>query len=160
MNTRTVKGVEYKLKGTPIEVGKILSFQAKDKNGNDFSLKSIEGKKVISVFPALNTRVCDAQTLQITQWSREYRNISFISITNDPVDVIVNWCAAHGIDNINIVSDREYNEFANATNLYIEGWDKLARGFMILDEDNRIIAQSFKVEQSEDPDYDLVKSVL
>ncbi len=160
MKKVTVKGTEYNLKGNPIAVGQKLSFKAKDKANKDFNLSDVKGKKVISAFPALNTRVCDAQTLQITSWSREYKNVQFVSITNDPVEVIRDWCAAHGIDNIMILSDREYKEYANLTNLYVEGWDKLARGFMILDEEDTIQAMSFKDEESADPDYDLVKNFL
>lgn len=67
MNKVTVKGVEHKLNGTSIATNEVLTFKAKDQNNNDFFLGDISGGKVISVFPALNTRVCDAQTLKIAQ---------------------------------------------------------------------------------------------
>lgn len=153
-------GISFKLSGESIKNSERLSFKAKDKEGKDFNLEDVKGKKVISLFPALNTKVCDAQTLKIVQWSREHKDISFISVTNDPVEVIKDWCAAHNIDNVFIVSDKEYKEFARATNLYVKKINKLARGFIILDENNIIIDQSFKADLSEEPGFEMVEKYL
>ena len=115
--------------------------------------------KVISVFPDINTRVCDAQTQAIAKMANEHKAVNFISVTTDPVDVINEWCAAKELKNVDIWSD-SFGEFGDKTNTLIPKIKKLARGFIILNKENVIVDMSFKKELSDDPDYELLNKYL
>lgn len=160
MNKITVKGLPFKLTGEVILVGQKLEFTAVDMEGQDFDTSDIKGIKVISIFPALNTKVCDLQTARIGGWANSHKEVEFISVTMDDTDVIKEWCIAHEFSNITILSDKKYKHFAELTNLYIPKLHKLARGFIILDNENKIIDLSFRHELSEEPDYALVEKYL
>ena len=52
--------------------------------------------------------------------------------------VITDLCASKNLDNSRILSDGKYKYFATKTNIYIKKMNKLARSFIILDENNII----------------------
>ncbi|MCP4336879.1 MAG: redoxin domain-containing protein [Mycoplasma sp.] len=155
-----IKKIPFKLNGTIIEKNTKLEFKAKDKDDKDFFITDIKGKKVISLFPDINTRICDAQTKQIAQMANKYKDITFISISTDSVEIQKKWCAANGLENIIIISDKEYKDFAIKTNTLINKIKKLVRGFILLDENNIIQGISINKEVSSDPDYDVLNTWL
>lgn len=159
MNKLLIKGQEYKLAGDIINKGMILDFKAVNRENQDVRLADIKGIKVISVFPDINTRVCDMQTLKIAQLSQQAKHINFISISMDAVEVINTWCVAKG-QNVDIWSDLKYKEFASKTNALIPALNKLARGFIVLNEQNEIIDIDFVKELSEMPNFELLNKYL
>jgi len=62
MNKVTIKKVPFKLNGDIIGKGEVLDFKALDRNNKEVSFSDIKGKVIMSTFPDINTRVCDAQT--------------------------------------------------------------------------------------------------
>lgn len=159
MNKLLIKGQEFKLAGDIINKGMILDFKAVDRENKDVSIAEVKGIKVISVFPDINTRVCDMQTLKIAQLSQQAKHINFISISLDSVDVINTWCVAKG-QNVDIWSDLKYKDFANKTNTLIPAINKLARGFIVLDDANKIIDIDFVNELSEMPNFELLNKYI
>ena len=153
MNKITLKRIPFKLKGDVVETGNTLSFSAINRKGKEVSIDKVKGIKVISVFPDINTKVCDAQTRKIGQLTSKYKTIKFISITTDGVDVINDWCLANNVENVDIWSDLKLGEFGDATNMHIKKLKKLARGFIILDDSNKIFNISVKKELNSAPDY-------
>ena len=158
MNKVTIKRLPFKLNGEIIEKGSNINFTALDASGNRVSLNDIKGKVIISAFPDINTSVCDAQTQKIISLAKKHKDITFLSITTDSTEVINKWCAANEIDNITIVTD-DKREFANVTNTLITKIDKLARGFIVV-EDNKVIEISYKKEIATDPDYSLLDKYI
>ena len=156
MNKVTIKKIPFKLSGETIEKNNKLVFKAEGKDHEDFYIEDIKGMKVISLFPDINTRVCDFQTQEIAKLASQHKDITFISISTDSVEVQKEWCAAKGLENIMIVSDAKYKEFQTKTNAYITKIKKLSRGFILLDEDNIIKEVFFNKEISKDPDYSLL----
>lgn len=153
-----IKGEIFNLSGESIALESQLSFKAKDINNEDFNLSNIDGPKIISIFPDINTRICDLQTIEVSKMAYENPSINFLSITIDDVNVIKEWCSAKGISNLQIVSDKEYGEFAKATNLLIVEKNKLARGFILLDSDNVIKDIVLNEEISALPDFNRVNA--
>lgn len=159
MNKVTIKGEVHNLKGELITKGKELIFKAKDVTNMVVDSSNFVGYKIISAFPDINTRICDLQTLQISEWAGKWTNVLFISITMDDIDVINKWCAAKGVDNIEIWSDKEFRDFGNKTNSIIPSIDKLARGFIVMKE-NTIMDIYYKDEVSEMPDFDSIEKII
>ncbi|MCK5946077.1 MAG: redoxin family protein [Mycoplasmataceae bacterium] len=160
MNKITIKKIPFKLKGDIIEKGNTLSFKAINRENKEVSIDTIKGIKVISVFPDINTSVCDEQTRKIGQLASKHKDVKFISVTTDDVETVNKWCLANDIDNVDIWTDSKYGEFGNVTNMLITKIKKLARGFIILDENNKIIDVSAKVELAVAPDYTSVEKLL
>lgn len=158
MNKVKIKGIPFRLIGSSIKIGEKLVFSAKDINNNVFDVATIKGKKILSVFPDINTKVCDLQTYEISRIAHEYPQVPFISITMDSVETIKQWCHAKDVSNITILSDKELHDFADKTNLLLKMISKLARGFILLDENNIITDMAFKEELSHEPDFEKLKS--
>ncbi len=156
MNKVTMRGNHYNLNGDVIKLNSLLEFKAKDKNNKDWFIKDIKGIKVISLFPDINTHICDGQTKQIAQMAEQYKDITFISVSTDLPEVQQKWCAANGLKNVLIVSDQEYKDFADKTKTYIAERDQLIRGFILLDDDNVIKGISISDQVSTEPDYELL----
>ena len=152
MNKVTLHNEPFELSGMTIEKNTKLSFKAEDKNGI-WNIEDIKGKKVISLFPDINTGICDIQTQEIAKLAQQHKDITFISISTDSVEIQKEWCAAKGLENILIVSDDKYKEFQTKTNAYVPKINKLIRGFILLDEENVIQEISLNNELVEDPDY-------
>ena len=144
---------EFSLSGETITTENKLEFKGIDGTGAEFNSTSLKGRKVISIFPDINTSICDEQTVKIAQLAKENKDIEFISITMDGPDVIKEWCAGKGIDNSRIVSDSKYKDFATKTNIHITEIDKLGRGFILLDENNIITDILLNDEVAENPDF-------
>ena len=153
MKKVTVFKVRFSLSGETITVGQKLEFKGIDGTGVEFDSTSLKGRKVISIFPDINTSICDMQTIKIAKLAKENQDIEFVSITMDGPEVIKDWCAGKGIDNSRIVSDSKYKEFATKTNVYITKIDKLGRGFILLDENNMITNVLLNDEIAANPDF-------
>ncbi len=157
MNKVSVKGVPFRLIGEAVKIGDTVDFRAKDIDNKIFDIREISGKKIISIFPDINTKVCDMQTHEISKIASENPKVNIISISTDPVDVIKEWCSAKGINNLRIVSDKEMKEFSKSTKLLMKLPHKLARGFLFLDEDNQVIDLAFNEDISKAPDFEKVQ---
>ena len=155
MNKIKIHNKEYALLGDVIKSGSTLDFVATNKENKLVSIDTYKGKKVISVFPDINTSVCDEQTQTILAMASNNPDVQFISLTSDPVDVIAEWCASKGVENIDILSDTE-GSFGKATNLLITEINKLTRAFIVLDDENKITAISVSEEVAENPDYSII----
>lgn len=160
MNKVTIKKIGFKLIGETIEKNNHLSFKAIDRNDKIVSIDDFKGIKIISLFPDIQTRVCDVQTRKIAKYAKENPKINFISITMDTVSKINKWCLASGVENIHIWSDWKLREFSSKTNAIIRKINKLARGFIILDDKNKIIEVSLNSEIAQEPDYSVLEKYL
>ncbi len=76
--------IPFKLKGPIIKRGAKLSFKAEDQSGL-WDIQDIKGKKVISLFPSINTKICDNQTQTIARIAQQHKDITFISISTDSI---------------------------------------------------------------------------
>lgn len=152
MNKITIQKEVFELNGEIVKEGRKLDFSAINRAGQKVDFKDLKGSVVISVFPDINTGICDAQTQAIAKLAQKHTNIQFISLTTDDVETINSWCVAKHIENVDIWSDKEQKEFGEVTSTLIKKINKLARGFIIT-KDQIITGISFKEEIAEDPDY-------
>ena len=153
-----IKGIPFKLNGELIEKGSELSFKVVDRENKDFVFGLQKGITIISVFPDINTRICDKQTQWIAKIAPLNKEINFISVTKDSVEVINEWCLAKELENVDIYSD-VYGEFGEATHTLIKRINKLTRGFVVL-KDKKIIDISFKKEVADEPNYEMLNKYL
>lgn len=160
MNKTRILLAKFKFKGQIIKVGNKLQFKAQNTNGTIFDISKVKGNKIISIFPALNTKICDKQTMTIARLSKEYPKTNIISISLDSPEVQKKWCLAHNEKNIRIVSDKKLMDFSNKTNLYIPKLKTLGRGIIILDKDNVVIKTLINKDMVKQPNFEEIKEFL
>lgn len=160
MNNFKSHGNEINLEGSLIKVGDTLSFSATKTDFSNFDFSGVSGKKVISVFPSINTSVCDEQTREIVDLAQKHKDVTFISISLDLPTTQSAWCSANGIDNIIIVSDYKKREFGKKTGLLIEEIKLLYRAIITLDENNVVTSLIFDNELTNMPDFSKLKAQL
>lgn len=134
--------------------------QAKDFNlvAVDLSMKSLkdyEGKiKVIAIYPSIDTGVCAAQNRKMNAIFNEKDNVVVLSVSRDLPFAQKRFCAAEGLDNVVTLSDYREAEFGRAYGVLIDELRLLARGTVILDENNVVRYVELVPEITTEPDYD------
>ncbi len=145
---------------TTVKVGATFIFKGQLIDNKNFSSDEIKAWKLISFFPKLNTEFCDVQTLRMLEWSKKYPHVKFISLSMDKPDVAKKWCQAHSVNNLFFVSDYQSKDFANQTDFHLDNKSILKRGFMLLDEHNKIRVLTVNKILRQMPDYDLIEQNL
>src|SRR5471030_1975722 len=104
----TFKGNPVTLLGPALKVGdKAPDFQVVDTALNQVSLAGFRGKtKIICAVPSLDTPVCDSETRRFNQESAGVgENVVVLTISLDLPFAQKRWCAAAGIDRVQVLSD-------------------------------------------------------
>lgn len=156
----TFKSMPVTLFKEPIQVGETLDFSATNPDFSEFKLFKNDKVKVISLFPSIDTSVCDLQTRKIGELASKFSNVEFISISLDLPPAIKKWCHANSLENLVIVSDYKEREFGKKTGLLINELKLLARGLIILDENNIVKYVDICSEVADMPNFDKLESLL
>lgn len=153
-NTITLKGKTLIVQGNIPKTGeKAPNFSLLDLNDNQVSLSDFTGKKVlISVFPDINTRVCDLQTVHFFKIADTLENTVILNISNNTKEEFKEWCAVKNVDAI-MLSDQD-KTFAETYGLWIPEMEKLARSIFVVDEEGTLVYKELVPEVSSEPDYD------
>lgn len=147
-------GKKMALAGKLPEVGESLpKFKLFDQQNNKVKTANLIGQvALISVVPDLDTPVCTIQTRKFTQQADHYPAAKFYTVSNNSVAEQTGWCAAEGVQNVDLLSDEELS-FGYETGLYVPNAGNLARSIWIIDETGEIVYRQVVIEQSEEPDY-------
>ncbi len=141
--TRTVKfkGAPLTLTGKIARVGKrapdfkLISQDLKEVNLADFTGKV----KVINFFPSLDTPVCD---LQVKEFNKKAAGLSsevaVIGISKDLPFAQARFCSAHEIKQEVVLSDYRFSSFGLNYGVLIKELNLLARGALIIDQQDCI----------------------
>lgn len=139
--------------GTPLQTGsKIPSFHLYNRDGEKIESDALKsGKVLISIYPDINTSVCDLQTRTLFEKANKLGNVKVINVSNNSIEELNDWCASAGLD-VEMYSDKDLS-FAKAMNLYIPEIDHLARSLYIL-EDGIITYHEIVADLATEPDYE------
>ena len=150
----TVKGNPMTVEGQLPAVGDVVStFSLKDITGETVSDATLKGQvTILSVFPDINTSVCDQQTRSFNEVASNIEGIRLVSVSRNTIEELNEWCAAKGLD-MDMWSDTD-REFAKAFGIYIPELDKLARSVFVLTEDNQVAYREMLAELTDEPNYD------
>lgn len=77
------KNKAYNLVSSLIQPGENLEFTVSDINFDVVDFKNFGKTTLISIFPSINTKICDEQTTSIRDLSRKYSQFRFISVSLD-----------------------------------------------------------------------------
>lgn len=149
----TRKGIPTPVEGVQPEVGsKAPDFSIPNTDGGTTSLSDLRGKKaILSVFPDINTRVCDLQTRNFFKLASSLTDTNIVNISNNTLDQLTDWCAVADIDTL-MLSDTSL-DFAKAYGLYMPEYKMLARSIFVIDEDGTLVYSEICPEMAEEPDY-------
>ncbi|RMC24367.1 MULTISPECIES: thiol peroxidase [unclassified Lactobacillus] len=147
--------------GQPPLVGTTLpDFQVEraDKtNATSFDL--ITKPTLISVVPNINTSVCSISTKHFNSEVDTYEGINFYTISTNTLDDQKNWCAAEGVEKMELLSDNQ-RDFGKKMGLYIEEMDVDSRSIWIVDVNKKILYQELVHEMTDEPNYDAALEFL
>lgn len=131
---------------------------------NDITLGNYKAKKkVLNIFPSLDTEVCALSTKKFNDAAKEKNSVAFIMISADLPFAMSRFCKAEGTNNVDTLSMMRSRNFAKDYGVLIEDGPLAgitARAVVVIDEDNKIIHSELVPEISQEPDYDAALAVL
>ncbi|MDB6352480.1 thiol peroxidase [Trichococcus sp. K1Tr] len=149
----TLKGEIIEVLGTQPVVGeKAPAFSLYNTKDEKVSLDDLRGSVVlISVFPDINTRVCDNQTRKFNETAANIEGVTLLSVSRNTKEELADWCSANGIDMQMLHDDN--GEFAEAYGLKVpQMGNKLARSVFVIDKEGVLTYMEIVPEISTEPD--------
>jgi thioredoxin-dependent peroxiredoxin len=137
--TVTFKGAPLTLVGRTLKVGSFVpDFKAVATDLTPKKLADFEGKiKVISVFPSIDTPVCDLQVKEFNKRAAGFSpDVMVIGISKDLPFAQARFCSINDITNETVLSDYQTASFGINYGLLIKELNLLARAVLIVDKNN------------------------
>ena len=126
------------------------------------SLGDFPGKKVLNIFPSLDTPVCAVSVRQFNQRAAGREGVSVLNVSADLPFAHKRFCAAEGIEGaVNLSTFR--STFGRDYNLDIVDGPLAglcSRAVLVLDEDNRVVYGEQVPEIAQEPDYEAALAAL
>ncbi len=149
-------GTPMELAGKAIEVGqKAPDFTAIKQDMSEFSLSDTAGKvRIISVVPSIDTAVCATQTRFFNKQAAALGDVQILTLSMDLPFAQGRFCAAEGIDEVEVLSDHRDAEFGEKYGFLMKPLRLLARGIVIVDKDDVVRYVEYVDEVTNDVDFD------
>lgn len=148
----------------PAEGGKAPNFRLTAGDLHDKTLGDYAGrKKVLNIFPSLDTGVCAASVKKFNGYAREHADVAMLQISADLPFAQGRFCKAEGLDNVETLSMLRDKSFAeDYGTLMVDGplAGLSARAVVVLDEDGAVLHSQLVPEIAEEPDYEAALSAL
>jgi len=127
---------------------------------SDLTSKSLSDygdvKKILNIFPSVGTGVCSASARKFNEEASNLKNTKVICISKDLPFAQTSFCAAEGIENVEMLSDYKDTNFGDDYGLLITKSafaGLLSRVVIVLDENNKILYTEQVPEIGQEPDY-------
>lgn len=164
MATVTLKGNEIHTAGTLPEVGSVLKdFTLVNAELGEKTLADFNGKKkIITIFPSIDTGVCAASAREFNKDATSLENTVVINVSKDLPFALGRFCAAEGIKNVETLSDfrghfgSDYG--VTITDSPMKGL--LSRAVIVADEHNKVLYTEQVPEITQQPDYSAALAAL
>ncbi|SFQ98830.1 MULTISPECIES: thiol peroxidase [unclassified Enterobacter] len=134
------------------------------KDLTDVTLSQFAGKrKVLNVFPSIDTGVCAASVRKFNQLATEMKDTVVLCISADLPFAHSRFCGAEGLSNVITLSTLRNAEFLENYGIGInEGALKglAARAVIVIDENDKVVFSQLVNEITNEPDYDAALSAL
>lgn len=165
MATITLQGNDIHTAGELPRVGsKAPDFTLTDRDLNDVSLSRWMGKKkVLSIFPSIDTPVCAMSTRKFNDYARTHADTVMLMISADLPFAHKRFCGDEGLDNVVTLSTLRSNDFARSYGVLITDGPLLgltARAVVVLDENDTVVHSELVPEIGEEPDYEATLKAL
>lgn len=159
----TLKGNAINTSGTLPAVGsKAPEFTMVKEDLSEASLSGISGRKVLNIFPSVDTGVCASSVRAFNVKAAGLKDTIVFNISKDLPFAMKRFCGAEGIKNAQTASVFR-SDFAQKYGLEIvDGPLKglCSRVVLVLDADNKVVYAQQVAEIATEPDYDAALKVL
>ncbi|SDH73729.1 thiol peroxidase [Alteribacillus bidgolensis] len=152
----TFKENPVTLLGEEVKPGdKAPDFKVLANDLSEVTLADTKGKvRLISVVPSVDTGVCDQQTRRFNEEAANLDGVEVITISVDLPFAQKRWCAAAGIDNLQVLSDHRDLSFGKNYGVAIEELRLLARSIFVIDSNDEVTYTEYVSEATNHPDYE------
>lgn len=151
------------LKGNPVQTAGELpqkgstapSFQLVKGDMSEVKLADFSGKKVLNIFPSIDTPVCATSVRTFNQRAAGKPGVTVLNISADLPFAHRRFCAAEGLQNVETLSSFR-SSFARDYGVQLSTGPLsglCARAVVVLDESNRVVYTELVPEISKEPDY-------
>lgn len=160
----TLKGNKINTRGELPKVGtKAPDFKLIANDLSEVSLEKYSGKrKILSIFPSVDTPTCATSVRTFNKNAAELKDTIVINISKDLPFALKRFCAAEGIENVEVLSAFR-STFAEDYKLEItDGPLKglCSRAILVLDENNEILYAEQVKEIADEPNYQAALEAL
>ena len=152
------QGNPVSVQGTIPQAGaKAPAFTLVAKDLSDVALSQFAGKrKVLNIFPSIDTGVCAASVRKFNQLATEMDNTVVLCVSADLPFAQSRFCGAEGLSNVITLSTLRAPEFLQQYGVGIaEGALKglSARAVVVIDENDNVVFSELVNEITTEPDY-------
>ena len=164
MATVTLKGNPCHTNGELPQIGgQAPAFTLTNSKLEDVSLAAWRGrKKLISVFPSVDTPVCALSTKKFNDYAREHSDSVMLMVSADLPFAQARFCGAEDLENVQTLSTFRSN-FAGDYGLELKDSPMAgltARAIVVLDENDIVRHVELVGEIADEPDYDAAIKAL
>jgi len=138
---------------------KLVGADLKDVTPSAFAGK----RKVLNIFPSIDTGVCAASVRQFNQRAAQLDNAVVLCISADLPFAQQRFCGAEGISNVTMLSMMRDRHFAKDYGVLIEDGPLaglMARAVVVLDANDRVLHAELVPEIGQEPNYEAALKAL
>ena len=159
------QGNPVSVQGTIPQAGaKAQPFTLVAKDLSDVALSQFAGsRKVLNIFPSIDTGVCAASVRKFNQLATEMNNTVVLCISADLPFAQSRFCGAEGLSNVITLSTLRSADFLENYGVGIsDGALKglAARAVVVIDENDTVVFSQLVNEITNEPDYTAALDVL
>ena len=134
------------------------------KDLSDVALSQFAGKrKVLNIFPSIDTGVCAASVRKFNQLASELNNTVVLCISADLPFAQSRFCGAEGLDKVVTLSTLRGAAFMEDYGVAFSSGPLVgltARAIVVLDGDNKVLHSELVAEVADEPNYAAALAVL
>lgn len=156
MASVTFKNNPVTLIGSEVKVGdQAPDFTVLANDLSEVTLADSRGTvRIISVVPSVDTGVCDAQTRRFNEDASQAGDVQVLTISVDLPFAQKRWCAASGLDNVQVLSDHRDLSFGKAYGVVMQELRLLARAVFVIDSSDKVVYAEYVSEGTTHPNYE------
>ncbi len=128
------------------------------------SLADYEGSKVVlNIFPSVETGICAVSVRKFNEEAANLNNTKVLCISKDLPFTQKKFCAAEGLENVEMLSDFKNKDFGSAYGIEVKGSafsGLLARAVVVLDESGNVTYTELVPEIGQEPNYEAALNAL
>jgi thiol peroxidase len=159
MATITFKGNPVQTSGSlPANGTTAPAFRLVAADLSEKTLADYKGKRVIlNIFPSIDTGVCAASVRTFNQQAAALDNTVVLCISKDLPFAQGRFCAAEGIENVQVLSEFRDTNFSDAYGVkMVDGplQGLMSRAVVVLNENGEVVYSEQVPEITQEPNYD------
>ena len=164
MSTVTLRGNAIDVSGTfPQPGADAPGFTLVGKDLADVSLESFGGRKVLNIFPSVDTGTCAASVRKFNELASKLEDTVVLCVSADLPFAQARFCGAEGLENVVTLSTLRHGDFLSAYGVAIASGPMTglaARAVVVLDADDKVVYSQLVPEIANEPDYDAAIAAL